>query len=108
MKIGKGTAVISIKEYDELRRFKKDILDGKTIKVTVGYIDYEFSSLEITDEMKKIEENNHIVQNTNSKLHSKIENLEYKIDSQRTDILRLKSELEEAKKDTFWKWLTRK
>lgn len=109
MNIEKNTALISIKEYDELREFKKAILEGKTIKIEAWYNDsYTLSFVDMTDEMKEISRRNEDLFSQNKRLDYEIIELKEKINSQNKDIIRLKSELEEAKKDTFWKWLTRK
>lgn len=108
MKIGNGKAIVSIEEYDHLREFKREILDGNSIKISGRWDDQYFAVKTIDELIKEFSDLNTGLKNRNEILEKHNESLEYKNDSQRIEIAQLKSELEDAKKDTFWKWLTRK
>lgn len=108
MNIEKNTALISIEEYDTLREYKKAVDSNETIKIFSTWDGFGIKSKPNDAIFNDIVEANIEVEKSNYKLTEKIDHLENKILNLEDENTKLKSELKEAKKDTFWKWITRK
>ena len=105
--IKEGSVIISIKEYDHLRQFKKGILDNHVIKI-YGYWDhFEIAVKTVDEQLQELNLINDNLGKKNIELKQSIEKLESKIYFDERTISELKSELEEVKnwRYKFWNWI---
>jgi hypothetical protein len=103
--IKEGSVIISIKEYDHLRQFKQDILDGHVIKMW-GYWDhFEIAVQTVDEQLKEINLINKNLGERNDSLKKMVDELENELGIIKEEI-KIKDEFyKKHSTNKFWNWI---